>query len=524
MTNISTSTSFITINNPSSPLEATQRARNIWLSATTESDLEEVEKLYRWALSSKEKSNKTTVLTAASCAMASVGNDGYNDIDGEDCGDDSDGSINDNGTKSNNTSHNGPSNKKRRLTKGGDCGLTREQFVQAGEKLALILCQSGRSKKAKKGLSSMGFTCRLAKRVLDYPYPMDGELQRNDEYNGSIEIRADGTRLVTDESKPVRSDSPPCQIIDGFLSTLELNRLRSIFESPTANYWTEHNYAVEPPSPYFSYVIPLSGIVDNNQHMQEIKKSKDNEQESNHNYGFLGDLLRKIVTCPLLDKKFPKLSNAAFVEMWAHNRPHASGHQMHFDSDDEGRGGVRNPIISSILYISTGRSGSANADTNNADVKERPAGGPSLVTNQKLSDTRLATRGWLAHPKPHRLVAFDGRYLHGVVPGKGVQEGRRVTLMFAFWQDIRIRIGSGHGSARPFPTNETSLGSDDGNVQDWAKRLIDPLEQDINGENQYKSCTITNPIELDSVYETLDGKPWKRGMGMPSYEQVFQGF
>jgi len=121
-------------------------------------------------------------------------------------------------------------------------------------------------------------------------------------------------------------------------------------------------------------------------------------------------------------------------------------------------------------------------------------------------------------------VAFDGRYLHGVVPGKGVQEGRRVTLMFAFWQDIRIRNEKVPGSARPFPTNETSLDSADGTVVNWAKRLIESLEKDVNGENQYKSCAITNPIELDGVYETLDGTPWKRGMGMPSYDQVFQGF
>mmetsp|Transcript_8050 Transcript_8050/g.16192 ORF Transcript_8050/g.16192 Transcript_8050/m.16192 type:complete len:505 (-) Transcript_8050:466-1980(-) len=504
MTDIPTSANFITLNDPTSPLEAIQRARKLWLSATTPSDLEEVEKLYRWALSSKEKSNQT------------------------DSGGNNDDCSNNNCTTSNSNSYKDRPNKKKKLAKGGDCGLTREQFVQAGEKLALLLCQSGRSKKAKKGLSSMGFTCRLAKLVLDYPYPIEGEQQRNDDCGGAIQVMVDGTRHIADESKTARKILPPCQIIDGFLSTLELKRLRSVFESPTASYWTEHNYAVEPPSPYFSYVIPLSGIINNNQHLSGIKESKDkissDDRRSNHNYGFLGELLRKIILCPLLNQKFPKLSDAAFVEMWAHNRPHASGHQMHFDSDDEGRGGVRNPIISTILYVSAGKSGFANVDTKNVNVVERSTGGPSLVTNQKLSDTRLATRGWLAHPKPHRLVAFDGRYLHGVVPGKGVQEGRRVTLMFAFWQDIRIRNEKVPGSARPFPTNETSLDSADGTVVNWAKRLIESLEKDVNGENQYKSCAITNPIELDGVYETLDGTPWKRGMGMPSYDQVFQGF
>lgn len=36
-----------------SPLEATEAANKIWLAASCQSDLEEVERLYRWALSAK---------------------------------------------------------------------------------------------------------------------------------------------------------------------------------------------------------------------------------------------------------------------------------------------------------------------------------------------------------------------------------------------------------------------------------------------------------------------------------------
>jgi hypothetical protein len=145
---------------------------------------------------------------------------------------------------------------------------------------------------------------------------------------------------------------------------------------------------------------------------------------------------------------------------------------------------------------------------------EKPPGGPSVVTNQKLTDIRVATKGWIAHPRPQRLVAFDGRCLHGVVPGKGFREGRRVTLMMAFWEDIRIRRGVGPGSARPFPTNEN---------QSWASHLVSPLA-DSDGYSDYESCVETDPIKLDMIYETLDGRPWKRGMGMPCYDEVFQGF
>jgi hypothetical protein len=118
---------------------------------------------------------------------------------------------------------------------------------------------------------------------------------------------------------------------------------------------------------------------------------------------------------------FPLLSKATCVEMWAHNRPHALGHQLHFNSDNEGEGGVRNPILSTILYI-TGN-----------------AGGPSLVTSQKLVHRHLATKGWMSHSKEKRLVAFDGRVLHGVVPSKGSPGDERcVTLMFAFWKKIKV--------------------------------------------------------------------------------------
>jgi hypothetical protein len=232
------------------PLEASIAARRQWLSATSQSDLDEVERLYRWALSSKSTQD--------------------DDDDDDD----------------------GPTKKKRK--RSGNCGLSRSDYIQTGEKLALLLCQSGRSKKAKKGLAAMGFTCRLSRQVLDYP---------------TTEVQSDGS---TEEDKP-----PPCQIIDGFLTTMEVERLQSVFESPTASYWTLHNYAVEPPSPYFSYVIQLSEI--------------DNTDK----FGFIGNLIQKVMMCPLLNAKFNKLQKTRYVEMWAHNRPHPSGHQMHFDSGEE---------------------------------------------------------------------------------------------------------------------------------------------------------------------------------------------
>ena len=233
-----------------SPVDATVTARKLWLRAACQSDLDEVERLYRWALSSK----------------TNISNDDE------------------------------PPKKKNR--KSGDCGLNRTQFTQAGEKLALLLCQSGRCKKAKRGLASMGFTCRLARQVLDYPYKKENDSSGS---NGDNEMKqAEGSYI--------------CQVVDGFLSQHELERLRLVFASPTANYWTDHSYSVEPPSPYFSYVLPLA----------EIKSSEKEGKRP-----FIYHIIQKIISCPILQEKYPKLQDKAkFVEFWAHNRPHASGHQM----------------------------------------------------------------------------------------------------------------------------------------------------------------------------------------------------
>lgn len=412
----------------SSSLDIIAVAREIWLAATSTDELEHVESLYMKALKPQEDPSQDE-----------------------------------------------PTKKKQKLCSK----LSREDYRQASEKLALLLCQSGRCKKAKKPLSKLGFTCRLAENLLDYP--------------------------TNDQAPPERTTHKPapCQIIDGFLSQTELQHLRSVFASPFANYWTSHNYRVEPPSPYFSYVIPLD----------EMRKSYE---IGTHNFGFIGRLIEKLISCPILAKKFASISETKYVEMWAHNRPHASGHQMHFDSDDEGRDGVRNPIISTILYIT------ANGDGSDDSIYSC-TGGPSIVTNQTLESDHLATRGWLSHPKPKRLVAFDGRYLHGVIPGKGVstKDSRRVTLMFAFWKDLKVRRGLGPGSARPFPVKR-------GNkiLPEWAKALTEPSGafDFVEGESPYKSCIETAPLGLDVVYETLDGKPWKKSKGMPSYDEVFQGF
>ena len=380
------------------------RARKLWLSS--HADMEEVERLYR-AVHAQEKK----------------GDNSSNNKKQKMLGDESDGAA-------------------------------------AREKLALLLCQSGRSQEASTILSSLGYMCRLSSVVLDYPT-----------------THSHSTSITTEQQQQQSSSKtkqPPLAILDNFLTNDELQVLTNVFGNPESSYWIDHNYQVEPPSPYFSYLIPL---------------------DKSDEFGFIGHLVQKCFHS--LKKEFPLLSkNASVVEMWAHNRPHASGHQMHFDSDNEGMGGVRNPIISTILYITDG------------------TGGPSLVTNQKLVHGQLATKGWVSHAKEKRLVAFDGKVLHGVVPGKGSSDGdgRRVTLMFAFWKKIKVREDG--GAAQVF----SSAG-------DWAKSL----RRDFVGESETTSeCSSTivstPPTEIKPIYETLQGEAWTRDMGFPEYDKVFQGF
>jgi hypothetical protein len=418
-------------------LKWSHEARNLWLNrATCEEDLATVESLYRAALNAKkefralERKKKRKLVTGTPALISSY------------------------------------------------AALSPSDYRKAGEWLSLLYLQSGRPQKAKPGLKYLGFTCRLAEKILNYP-----------------DNRKLSTRQL--QRKKKSKNSPPCCIMDEFLSNVQLKYLQSIFCDINADYWTHHNYAVEPPSPYFSYVLPISP------HKQHQGTTS-----------FLQSLIQQIFHCEKLRQQFPLLSKARYVELWAHNRPHACGHQMHFDSDNEGKGGVRNPIISTILYLSE-----------NNDV-----GGPSLITNQTLQSTSLShVHGWLAYSKPLRMVAFDGKMLHGVIPGKGVvvssndnqsqssqPQFRRVTLMLAFWKDIQTRDSILPGAARPWPKQSKDVSS-------WFRKL------NAQRENHAKLFTgaspkVVDPVSIGNVYENLDGNPLPSDDAMPEYEQVFQGF
>ena len=337
-----------------------------------------------------------------------------------------------------------------------------------------------------------GFVCHLSSAVLCYG----------------------NTRNATQFLPP-----PPAtaQALDGVLPADMLAALQRAF-SPNSPFWHEHGYECGK-SPFFSYIHAL-----------------DQPPRIGFDY-VLAKLLHH--AC----EHFPRARAARFAEWWAHCRPHGIGHQLHFDSDDEGEGGIRNPLVSSALYLTSG------------------VGGPTLVTEQKAGQA-LAQRGWSVMPEENRYLLFDGKLLHGVVPGCGAvgREGgssgrRRITLMVAFWQTIETRPSAVPSSARPFPYDYTadakSLGSCDAAVAaswaplfDWptsrpeseapVRAVESPLYPvqpvwELTPASRHNGCSHDDSLSktgqsLPNIRDRDHGASWLySARTMPSYEQCFQG-
>jgi hypothetical protein len=97
---------------------------------------------------------------------------------------------------------------------------------------------------------------------------------------------------------------------------------------------------------------------------------------------------------------------------------------FHFDEDVKGRGALRHPILSSVLFFNPVRGGHL------AVTDQRPGSGEA---------TRLAT----VKPRANRYAVFDGDLFHGVLNARGRTPGRRltgppgrlrVTLVVNFWK------------------------------------------------------------------------------------------
>lgn len=333
------------------------------------------------------------------------------------------------------------------------------QFSQlAEEQLILLLCQKGEFTEADNRLMSLGYSWRLSRSV----------------YNYAENVSILGTEI---------SSNKYLKIVDNILPNEMLTHLQFVFRS-SSPFWSEHEYDNISNSSrkcgYFSYIFPL----------KQRRPICSIEQ--------IIDFL-----LPYATKLFPAVSECNYAEWWVHNRSHCSGHQLHFDSDESAlEKGLRpmHPIASMIIYVS-------------GDV-----GGPTLVTNQIL-DGKLASFGWICDAITNRSVIFDGKYLHGVIPGlcpvENIQS-RRLSFMVGFWRDIATTEKANYepGNAQPFPVQNPSYS--------WTKEM-NYNKKWVPFDNASCSNSVT-PNYVSPVWEYIDTNKSSTTVIDPDYNSCFQGF
>mmetsp|Transcript_20919 Transcript_20919/g.32068 ORF Transcript_20919/g.32068 Transcript_20919/m.32068 type:complete len:416 (-) Transcript_20919:244-1491(-) len=270
---------------------------------------------------------------------------------------------------------------------------TQKLWKYAAENLALLFLQSHKKRKGERLL-------RL--------YNPEVKFRLSNEVLRSIDLPRQISSKTSESSIFVVYDNALCG----------LAQLRQAFLTP--DFWRAHNYvSSRQPRQFFSYCHSLNEY---NDHAVTATTAR--------------------VILQILKPDFPQLAQAQYVEWWSHRRPRCSGHQLHFDSDDEGQYQLRHPIVTAILFFD--------------DI-----GGPTLLTTQKPNDHVLHRHGaHLIFPRRHRILAFLGDRLHSVLPisptatqPNSAFRQRRTTLMLAYWSRLtRIRpFTDAPASAVAFP-------------------------------------------------------------------------
>jgi len=356
----------------------------------------------------------------------------------------------------------------------------KEAGRRCGELLALLYLQSGRSKEAAKILVAMGYHYRLGESVFRYPLK-----------------DADGKTTDDDNIDTVAS------AVDGALCSQLLEAMREAFR-PQATFWKEHQYDpfinCSKSVGYFSYLY----------HFKDRGHSCLPEQ--------CVDAVFRYV-----EEKFPEQAKAATVaEWWVHTRPHSCGHQLHFDSDEtyiEDGGKPTHPLLSCIVYLEE------YSDSN-------ICGGSTLITNQTLGGA-LATKGWHCVPKSNRMLIFDAKYLHGVIPGRGLGPAdpsrRRLSFMIGFWRDIKSRqLGRGnHGAGQLLPSlaspvsSSYTSSSSVSKMPSWEAEMPPLSSVDGSDVTELRSGSPAPLLEIQNVWEQVDST---NIAPQPNYESCFQGF
>ena len=130
------------------------------------------------------------------------------------------------------------------------------------------------------------------------------------------------------------------------------------------------------------------------------------------------------------------------------------------------------PCVSSVIYLDDGGS----------------SGAPTVIIDQDLQGPR-SDRAWMCVPKTSRLLLFDGKMLHGVVPHINTSSssyGTRLTLMIGWWGP-QVYTTNATSPLGPNMRMPNCTGCDDNT---WPSLFFPLSNQDIN------NCVKPNTPEL----------------------------
>mmetsp|Transcript_20748 Transcript_20748/g.31405 ORF Transcript_20748/g.31405 Transcript_20748/m.31405 type:complete len:588 (-) Transcript_20748:1271-3034(-) len=282
--------------------------------------------------------------------------------------------------------------------------------------------------------------------------------------------------------------------------------------APDAAYWKESDYAHRG---YYSYFFDI-------------------DEPSN--------LIEDVIVNHLLPLAKGKCKNPSDkiigAEWWPHTRPIQAnlGHNLHFDTDEsilEQEGVVSHPLLSSVLYLTSGYGSTA---------------GSTVILNQSPDSKEEAKECWSCKPGENSFMVFDGNLLHGVLPCPGQLDTRpshpkeitwgdtqrdpdsvphRLTFMVGFWTrrvPDKMKGRKVYGPCGMLPQRECT---------EWVKQIYDYpklVERSKTMEETqvpkispaWQHISAKEDIDLLEIPQALDHRFFVKGVPECFHESLFE--
>lgn len=343
----------------------------------------------------------------------------------------------------------------------------------ARDRLVLLELQRGKTACAKELLTEGGYLYRLSDAVLAPSHAID-------------ECYLQGPHLPPEDGNLVA-------FVDNALPEPLLRDLQRVF-APSSPFWKETGYWSD--DAFFSFEVPLGAAA-----VAAEQGGLGCGHPAVHAALLVADIAASVAPKLLGPGQTP-----GYAEWWCHSKPHCAGHLLHFDQADD----AQVPVVSTVLFLSP-----------------EGVGGPTLVTAQRMLDSKMVQHGWLCRPRENRLLLFDGRLLHGVIPGSGGQEsvpsnGRRCTLMVALCRE-RPELRQREGNVMPDP-GSTKLA--------WPRMATAGAPLDAVGRRLHAATAKPQRPDVVRVWKDVDPQANKlKGLSLsqdppvdcPAPSRCFQG-